>query len=629
MCGILGIFGFSDNVSSLNDLLQGLKDVESRGYDSAGVAIQTEKSVFYKKSAGKISVLEALVEKTLENQSHQFCGSGIAHTRWATHGKPTSGNSHPHNCEKEEIFVVHNGQIENYQELKNQLTLKGVPFYSDTDTEVIPKLISNYLKEGNSLLESVRLTVNHLVGLFSILVIQEGSDCLIGASNGMPLQIGIVDDGSYIVSSENIAIVRHTRQAIKVPTGNIFQINQRDGLAFQDFNGRLFRLASKEHQPYTIEGDVESISKEGFPHMMLKEIMEQPRTLKATMGPKTLQGDRLNFDTGNVVLGGLKDSDEKLRTIKRVIILGIGTSYFAAQLGKLYIEKIAKIPTTAEESPDFPYNDPVMDSDTLVISISQSGESIETINALKEAETKGAFRIGITNKVGSKISEMTQAGVYCHIGHEIAVASTKAFTSQSLILLMIATYLGRQRGFSLSDGQDLIRSIEELPTLVAQTLQLNPQIEILAKKYSNYKNIYCIGRKYNNPIAEEGALKIKEVSYLHAEGYNAGVQKHGPIALVQDDFLTIAICPKDSMLSKIENAINQIKSRDGIILAITSEDNPNVSNVDDVIRVPKTREKLYPFLITPVLQLLSYHMSVARGIDPDMPRNLAKSVTVE
>ncbi len=632
MCGIIGFIGRDENTSLektiLQDLLQGLEDVKTRGYDNAGLAIlQREGGIFLQKSVGEPSVLAAKIEKDYSKECvPDLLPIGISHTRWSTHGsKLNCHNTHPHYCEESKIFVVHNGQIENYSELKAELISKGLAFYSETDTEVIPKLIQEEMKKGFNFLIAFQNILPKLKGAFALLAIHSDYTQIVGATLNQPLLVGICDE-KYVFASENKGILRHTDKAVKVQSGTMFVATKHD-LEFTDFEGNI--LPSYLENTYTIEGDINSASKGDFPHIMLKEIYEQPHALRKCMGPKTLAFDRFNFESGNAILGGLKDADSLLRRMNRVIIIGVGTSYFAGMLGKLYFEKITQLPTTVEQSPDFPYNDPVIDPNTLVIVISQSGESVDTLNALREAKIKGAYTIGICNKVGSAIAEETDAGVYCHIGEESAVASTMAFIAQCTILLEIAIYLGRQRRFSLSDGQSLIRSMQELPALISQVLELNPQIEQLAEIYANQQNMYVIGRKYLDPIAQEGALKIKEITYLHAEGYNAGVQKHGPIALIDENFLTIALCPLDSMYKKMLNGINQIVSNGGQILAITSEDNPSLPEATHIIRVPKCREKLYPFLIAPVLQLFAYNIAVKRGLNPDLPRNLAKSVTVE
>jgi glutamine---fructose-6-phosphate transaminase (isomerizing) len=624
MCGIFGYFSTIANQDIIKILIKGLYNLEYRGYDSAGIAmLDINLNVYSYKSQGKVSRLDALLETQLHNN---FIPAGIAHTRWATNGPPTENNSHPHHSD--EFWVVHNGIINNEEELKKLLTRNGYSFYSDTDTEIIPKLISYHKSMGKTLVDAITDTLQSIEGTYAVLILQKNVDQIIGAKNGSPLVVGLDDTSqTFVFSSEISPVVEHTRKILTLEDNQLILINQSGIDLFIDMVTR--ENVDIQKQVETTVLTKESASKGGYDHFMLKEIHEQSKAIKDTMGPQNDTYYRLNSEFGNVNLGGLKEADQKLREINRIVLLGVGTSYNACQLGKLYFERITRIPCSAEESPDYHLNDPIIDSSTLAICISQSGETKDTVNALEEVKTKGGFALGITNRVDSQISKLTDAGVYNHIGPEISVASTKAFTSQCLLLLMFAIYFGRQRDLGKDEGQDLIESLKELPALVEQTLQLEDQIKSLAQKYANQKHMFVIGRKYNAPIAMEAALKIKEVTYIKAEGYNAGVLKHGPIALIEPGFLTLALAPKDSIFDGMTNSMKQITARGGSIIAITSEDAPVIEHAQDVIRIPKTREKLYPFLLTPVYQLFAYHLAVCKGLDPDKPRNLAKSVTVE
>jgi glutamine---fructose-6-phosphate transaminase (isomerizing) len=624
MCGIFGYFSTKSNVKIEKVLTQGLYDLEFRGYDSAGIAVlQDDLDVYAAKTTGKVSRLDAKLEVA---NNKNLLPIGIAHTRWATNGDPSETNCHPH--QSDNFWVVHNGIINNEEEIKQFLKKNGFSFYSETDTELIPKLISYHQSLGSDLITSVINTIQSIEGTYAVLILQKNSRQIIAAKNGSPLLVGIDESSnSFVFSSEISAIIEHTRKILTLEDSQLLQIDETGIKTFINIESK--ENIDLESQIEITELTKESASKDGYDHFMLKEIHQQPRAIKDTMGPQNETSYRLNYELGNVNLGGLKNSDQRLRNVNRIVLLGVGTSYFACQLGKLYIERIARIPCMVEESPDYHLNDPILDDKTLVIAVSQSGETKDTINAIHEAKTKGGYILGITNRVGSEISKLTDAGVYNHIGPEIGVASTKSFSSQCLLLLMFAIYLGRQRGYGKDEGQNLISSIQELPTLVSQVLLLEDQIKELAFRFSSKSDMYVIGRKYNSPIASEAALKIKEVSYIHAEGYNAGVQKHGPIALIESGFLTMALAPRDSIFSGMTNAIKQISARGGSVIAVTSEDVPNLDNVEAIIRVPKVREKLYPFLLTPVCQLFAYHLAVCKGLDPDKPRNLAKSVTVE
>ncbi|GAB4149157.1 MAG: glutamine--fructose-6-phosphate transaminase (isomerizing) [Patescibacteria group bacterium] len=599
----------------VDTLINGLKRLEYRGYDSAGLAsVTTEGQIYLQKTVGRVAALEEASANHPINLYH----AGIAHTRWATHGIPSEANAHPHLSFDGQICLVHNGIIENYQTLKHELQADGVVFKSETDTEIISNLIAKYYSPEIDLKQAILQALARLQGAYAVVVISNREpNRLIGAKQGSPLVCGIGLD-EFILASDVSAIISKTKDVIYLEDGELIDISNNDYTISTFTNQTLQKKI--EH----VEWDQEAASKGGYDHFLLKEIMEQPQAIR-----DTLRG-RLIFEEGNIKLGGLIDVMDRLALMKRVILLGIGTSYYACKLGEMYFESIAKIPAKAEMTPEFRYNSNVIDSETLVIAVSQSGETADTIAAIQEAKRKGALVLGVVNTVGSTISRITDAGVYNHIGPEIAVASTKAFTSQSLVLLMYAILMGRQRQLSLSEGQSLIKAMQELPEQVQQILDINPNITNLADKYKDYHNLIYIGRKFSYPIALEGALKIKEISYIHAEGLSGGELKHGFIALIDENTPTVALVPQDSIYDKMFSAVEQVKARSGKILAITTEGEQNLSAVaEDVIRIPSTAEEVQPLLNAVVLQLLAYHTSRLKGLDVDKPRNLAKSVTVE
>jgi glucosamine--fructose-6-phosphate aminotransferase (isomerizing) len=613
MCGIVGYYGKDEKV--LDVLISGLKRLEYRGYDSAGVAILTKnEDIFYQKESGKIVNLEKAIQ-TAEIPSLK--GIGIAHTRWATHGVPNKTNAHPHWSNNKQIFLIHNGIIENYQELKEELIKKGFDFYSQTDTEIVANLIEYYYKDD--LKEAVLKSLERVVGAYSLLICCKNEpNRLIAAKKGSPLVMGI-KDGEYIFGSDVSPVISHTKDVVYLEDGEIVDI--------QDSSYEITNLENQsiDKKIEQIEWDEEAASKEGYDHFLLKEIMEQPKVIQ-----DSIRG-RLIMDSGNVKFGGLIDIMDQLKKIKRVVILGIGTSFYAAKLGELYFESVAGIPAKAEMSPEFRYNDTAVDEETWVIAMSQSGETADTIAAIEEAKRKGCLVTGIVNTVGSTISRITKAGVYNHIGPEISVASTKAFTSQAALLLMHAVLLGRQHRLGYTDGIEIIKAISELPEKIQEVLEENESIKILAKKYCDSKDLVYVGRKYNYPVALEGALKIKEISYIHAEGLSGGEFKHGFIALIDENLPTIAIVTKDSIYEKMISNIQEIKARSGKIIAVATKGDKNIKNfADDIISVPDCgREEVQPIVNNIALQLLAYHCSHLKGLDVDKPRNLAKSVTVE
>ena len=614
MCGIIGYFGKEEEV--LDTLIAGLKKLEYRGYDSAGVAIQIKNNIYLKKAEGKVKNLE---EKILKHPLKNSKSIGIAHTRWATHGVPSVNNAHPQFGQNKNIFLVHNGIIENYKDIKSFLIKKGVKFNSETDTEVIAQLIE-YNYRGD-LKKAVLKSLKSIKGAFAVAVFSKDENRLIGFKKGSPLVLGIVngDEPEFILSSDISAFVSKTKKVIYLQDGEMVDIF--DGkFKFFDFCNEI-----KKEKIQTINWDVGSISKNGYKHFLIKEIMEQPETIK-----DSIRG-RLIYETGDIKFGGLEEIQNRLKKINRVVIVGIGTSAYSAMLGEIYFEEISRMPTKVELSPEFRYKDIVLDKNTWVIAMSQSGETADTIAAIKEAKRKGALVTGIVNSVGSTISRITDAGVYNHIGPEISVASTKAFTSQSVLLLMHALMLGRLQGkISLQKAQKIISEINKLPALIEKTLKEKDKIKKIAKKYIKHKNLFYIGRKYNYPTALEGALKIKELAYIHAEGMAGGELKHGFIALVDKNMPTVAIATKDSIYEKQISNIEEVRARGGKVFSIATKGDKKIKEIsDDVIYIPKVSEELSPILNTAVLQLLAYYTSDLKGLDVDQPRNLAKSVTVE
>jgi glucosamine--fructose-6-phosphate aminotransferase (isomerizing) len=618
MCGIISFYKHTKNSQSkpevLNILINGLKRLEYRGYDSSGIAILTkDNQIFCQKEVGKVAQLE---KKLKTVKLPEFSCIGIAHTRWATHGVPSETNAHPHASEDGRFWLVHNGIIENYKDLKLELEKEGYKFKTTTDTEIIAQLISKYYQDD--LKKAVLKALTRLIGAFAISVIStEDPQRLIGAKKGSPLVLGVGKD-EFILASDVSAIINHTRQVIYLEDQEIVDI--KDG-KYHISNLHNQQISKQIH---IVDWSAESATKSGWDHFFIKEIMEQPETLK-----DSVRG-RLVKSTGSIKLGGLIDVLDRIKEIQRIVLVGVGTAYYACKLGEIYFEDIARIPAKAEMSPEFRYKNPYLDSKTWVIAVSQSGETADTIGAIQEAQAKGALVTGVVNVVGSTISRMTKAGVYNHVGPEISVASSKAFTSQSLVLLTHAIMLGRMRNLSLTEGSSLIQDIQNLPKLAQQVLSKNQEIKALAQKYFEYQNLVYLGRKYNYPTAMEGALKIKELSYIHAEGLGGGELKHGFIALIDQNMPSITLATKDSVYEKQISNAEEVKARGGKILAVATEGDERVKQLaDDVIFVPLVREELSPIVNTIVMQLLAYHVANLKGLDVDKPRNLAKSVTVE
>ena len=608
MCGIVGYIGEND---ALPILIGGLKKLEYRGYDSSGVALINDGKIETVRASGKISALEAKIKE------HPLHGHiGIAHTRWATHGAPTEENAHPHQSFDGNISIVHNGIIENYAVLKKKLQSEGIEFKSETDTEVVAHLIARYYK-GN-LKEAVLKAISLIEGTFGLAVIcRDEPGTLIGARRGSPLILGIGQNEFYLASDVS-AIIMHTQKVVYLDDNDIVEI-RNDG-----YNLLNTHSQPVQHEVQDVEFDADSIAKGGFAHFMLKEIFEQPEVLRNTMR------GRLLYAEGNAKLAGLDTNIKELRNINRIIITACGTSYYAGMVGEYMIEDLAGVPVEVEYASEFRYRNPIIKPGTLVLAISQSGETADTLAALKEAQQKGATALAICNGVGSTIARTSDGGVYLHAGPEIGVASTKAFTSQVTVLAMIALLLGRQRRLSFESGADIVKSMQELPELVEKTLQLSDQIAGIAQKYVKANNFLYLGRHFNYPVAMEGALKLKEISYIHAEGYPAAEMKHGPIALIDENMPVVVIAPKDALFDKVISNVREIKARGGKVIAISTEDcHPLDEIADHLIKVPKTIPMLMPILTCIPLQLLAYHIAVLRGNDVDQPRNLAKSVTVE
>jgi len=608
MCGIVGYVGSRDAVPLL---MEGLKRLEYRGYDSAGIAVVDGDRVRCQKRKGKIAALEEMVKKNPLSST-----IGIAHTRWATHGVPSSQNAHPHLDCASRIALVHNGIIENYSELRETLISRGHTFRTDTDTEVLAHLVEHYF-EGD-LGRAVRKALKGVVGAYGLAVISsDDPDKLVVARNGSPLIIGVGDD-EYIVASDVSAIVDHTRQVIYLKDKEI-SVLSRDTLTTMTINKEPVTPEVEE-----ILWDIDTIEKGGFPHFMLKEIYEQPETIRNAMR------GRLMEEGGTVRFGGLLPFKEELQRVKNIIMTACGTSWHAALIGEYMIEEYARIPVEVEYASEFRYRNPIVEDGTLVVAISQSGETADTLAAMREAQQQGAKALGIINVVGSTIARECDGGIYIHAGPEIGVASTKAFTSQVTALALFTLLLGRMRGMSRDEGRGVIRALTAVPDEVQRILDCGEQVKDIASRFCRQNNFLYLGRGYNFPVALEGALKLKEISYIHAEGYPAAEMKHGPIALIDENMPVVFVATLDSVRDKVMSNIAEVKARRGAVIAIANEGDTEIERqVDDVIFIPKTLELLTPILAVIPLQLLAYHMAVLRGCDVDQPRNLAKSVTVE
>ncbi|HLW19044.1 MAG TPA: glutamine--fructose-6-phosphate transaminase (isomerizing) [Cyclobacteriaceae bacterium] len=613
MCGIVAYVGQQD---ALPIIIKGLKRLEYRGYDSAGIALLNNKGLAVYKKKGKVSQLE---ESLFGNQD-LTSKIGIGHTRWATHGEPNDANAHPHYSSNESFAMVHNGIIENYEVLKQDLINKGVEFKSETDSEVFINFIEDIYKNNDcSLEEAVRLALHKVVGAYAIVLInKEEPDTLIAARKGSPLVIGVAQDG-YFLASDATPIIEYTNQVVYLDDFEIAVI--------RDNKLQIKTIENVETNPYInqLEMELEAIEKGGYEHFMLKEINEQAKSIADCMR------GRLDARAGRLVLGGLREYRNQFQNADRITIIACGTSWHAGLVAEYLFEEFARVPTEVEYASEFRYRNPVINEGDFVIAISQSGETADTLAAIELAKSKGATIFGVCNVVGSSIPRATHAGSYTHAGPEIGVASTKAFTAQITVLSMMAMMLGYQRG-TLTETRymELLSELEAIPAKVEKALLLNDQVEHIAAQFKDAKNFIYLGRGYNFPVALEGALKLKEISYIHAEGYPAAEMKHGPIALIDEEMPVVFIATKDSSYEKVVSNIQEVRARKGKIIAVVSEGDTQVKKIADyTIEIPHTHEALVPLLSVIPLQQLSYHIAVMRGCNVDQPRNLAKSVTVE
>ena len=621
MCGIVGYIGQSD---AYPILIEGLKKLEYRGYDSAGVALinQSDNLNVYK-TKGKVSNLEAMA-------ADKDCTGhiGIAHTRWATHGEPSATNAHPHVSMSGNLALVHNGIIENYQVLKEQLQDKGYEFKSTTDTEVLVQLIDYYYqKNGKDLVSAVCQALNDAVGAYAIAVIEcRNLSHMVVARQSSPLVIGVGNDNQeFYIASDATPIVEHTDKVVYLEDGQIADI--REG---EDLNIINLEHASCSYDVKTVDLDISKLSKGGFEHFMLKEIYDQPSCLMDCMSGR-LFSDKRHPENNNIVLSALHDYRDRLVNAKHIIIIACGTSWHAGLIGKQLIEKMCRKRVEVAYASEFRYGDPVIEPDDVVIAISQSGETADTLAAIKLAKEKGALIFGIVNGVGSSIARETDTGIYIHVGPEIGVASTKAFTGQVSVLILLALALGHEQGtLNDADYHLMIEELAEIPQKMEEVLKQAPMIKDIARMFTYAHNFLYLGRGMNYPVALEGALKLKEISYIHAEGYPAAEMKHGPIALVDQDMPIVFLATHHQLYEKIISNMQEVKSRKGRILAVVTEGDEKVKAIaDNVIEVPRTLNALVPLLSVVPLQLLAYYVAVDKGLDVDMPRNLAKSVTVE
>jgi glucosamine--fructose-6-phosphate aminotransferase (isomerizing) len=608
MCGIVGYVG-TKNCTSI--LIKGLKRLEYRGYDSAGLAVLSDSGIVLHKEAGKISALERMIK------DERIKGlTGIAHTRWATHGEPTSANAHPHTDCNGRIAVVHNGIIENHSVLRKMLEAEGHTFRTETDTEVLPHLIEK-LYEGN-LEVAVGKALQMVEGTYGIAVIcSEEPGKIVGARNGSPLLVGVNSD-EYMVASDAAAVLSRTKHVVYLGDKEMAVISH------EGFCTSTIDQQAVDREVEEIEWDLAATEKAGFPHFMLKEIFEQPQAVGDAMRGRLLP------ELGTAKLGGLNMTEAELRAIDRVIITACGTSWHAGMIGEYMLEDGARIPVEVEYASEFRYRNPVIRPGTAVIVISQSGETADTLAAMREAQAKGARALGLCNVVGSTIARESDGGVYVHAGPEIGVASTKAFSSQVTVLAILTLCLGRVKTMARDEGAAIARALLGIPDKIKRILDENDRIVEIARQYYNHNNFLYLGRGVNFPVALEGALKLKEISYIHAEGYPAAEMKHGPIALIDESMPVVFICTKDSAYEKILSNMAEVRARKGKIIAVATEgDEEILHHADHVIHVPATLEFLTPLLTVVPLQLLAYHVAVMRGCDVDQPRNLAKSVTVE
>jgi glucosamine--fructose-6-phosphate aminotransferase (isomerizing) len=612
MCGIVGYTG---KRAAAGLVLDGLKRLEYRGYDSAGLALVHDGRLEIFKAPGKITMLE----RELGGGGKAPPGhTAIAHTRWATHGAPNQVNAHPHSDCGGTLALVHNGIIENAGPLRTALTKRGHVFRSETDTEVLSHLVEELHTQGRPLVEAVAGALVQVEGTYGIAVLSSREpETIVAARKGSPLLVAI-GNGENFVASDASAVLAHTRSVVYLDDGEIAEV--RPG----DYRIVDLAAAEKDKTVTQVEWDLATIERGGYAHFMLKEIMEQPESLR-----NTLRG-RLLEDEGTVRLGGLNITDEDLLKVQRIVITACGTSWHSALIGEYMMEELARIPTEVEYASEFRYRNPIVDERTLVIGISQSGETADTLAALREAKRRGARTLGLVNVVGSTIAREVDGGIYLHAGPEIGVASTKAFTSQIAALALLTLKMGRLRALSILQGREVVRGLARLPELVAAVLAKAPQVEQIGERLLRATNVLYLGRGYNFPVALEGALKLKEISYIHAEGYPAAEMKHGPIALIDDLMPVVFVAPKDAVHQKVVSNVEEVKARGGRVIAIVTEGDATLAKLaDQKIEIPETLDLLTPVLSVLPLQLLAYYIAVRRGCNVDQPRNLAKSVTVE
>ena len=607
MCGIFAYTG-SNGKDAAKLLLEGLVSLEYRGYDSAGIYTPESGSV---KTPGAVAELRKKIPKDFKGKS------GIAHLRWATHGEPNEKNAHPHSgCG--EVWVVHNGIIENFKELKEKLIKKGHTFVSDSDTEVLAHLVEEHLKKEKDFEKAALKALNEVRGTYGVAMqYKDEPEKLIAGRMGSPIVLGI-GENEHFIASDPSPILKHTKKVVFLNDGEMAVLTPQ--------SHTIYKLTKElvKRKPQEIDWDMEEAQKGGYEHFMLKEIMEGPEVIE-----NTLRG-RLLPEKGMAKLGGLESVAKQLEKVERIIIVACGTAYYAGLVGEYMLEEFAGIPVEVELGSEFRYRNPVLNQKTAVLAISQSGETLDTLEAIREGKRKGALTLGIVNAVGSTIARETDAGVYNHAGPEMSVASTKALVSQLTALALLTVFLGRQRGMSAKVGKEIAKELVALPKKLQKVFESAASIEKLAKKYAGARDFLFIGRKYNYPVALEGALKLKEISYIHAEGYSAGEMKHGPIAMIDENFPTFALVPQDSVYEKVVSNIHELKARKGPVIALANEGDTEIGKLaDDVVYVPKTLEMLSPILNVVPLQLFAYYFAKEKGLNVDRPRNLAKSVTVE
>ena len=614
MCGIVAYVGNND---AYPILIKGLKRLEYRGYDSSGVALIDDGQINLYKKQGKVVELENFAADKNKNGT-----VGIGHTRWATHGAPNDKNAHPHYSGSNDLAIIHNGIIENYASLKEELSKRGHQFTSDTDTEVLIHLIEDIQQNtGAELVEAVRIALNEVIGAYAIVIVDKANpNTLIAAKKSSPLVIGVGKEKDYYIASDATPIVEYTKDVVYLEDEEIAVVEKGEEL-------KMMNIKKQEVTPYIQELEVhlEAIEKGGYDHFMLKEIYEQPTSIKNSMR------GRIDVNKGIVSLGGIRDYEQKIMNANRIIIVACGTSWHAGLVGEYLFEDLTRIPVEVEYASEFRYRNPIINEKDVVIAISQSGETADTLAAIKLAKEKGATIIGICNVVGSSISRETHAGSYTHAGPEIGVASTKAFTAQVTVLSLMALSIAQKKG-SLPETKfrELLAELDSIPSKVEEMLKSDKQTVEISELFKDAKNFLYLGRGYNFPVALEGALKLKEISYIHAEGYPAAEMKHGPIALIDEEMPVVVIATKHGNYEKVVSNIEEVKARSGKIIAIVTEGDTEVKAIaDHVIEIPATEDALSPLLTSIPLQLLSYHIAVMRGCNVDQPRNLAKSVTVE